>query len=352
MAINAYTGLMGSGKSYEVTGTVIVKAVSEGRRVVTNIEGIQPDKIRDYVKKKFKLNDEQVGQVICVTDDDVKRASFFPTDDPERYSVVKGGDLVAIDEAWKFWSSGSQLLPEHMEFFRKHRHYVDPKTNVTCDLVLMIQDITDLNKSLKNVIEMTFKTVKLKSLGLSKQYRVEFYEGTRLMKKNQIGLRVNKYDKEIFPLYQSYAGGKGSEKTVDDRQNLFKNKTLWFIVGGLLVTSVFAFNNLYRFFKPKPDVKDTVVKTEQAKSALPVSSQPQVSVPPPVQPSDYKIIGTFDFGPSNYVVLKKSDGSIRVEHPSGFSQEGIAMNGKVDGQNVFRYTTLVNTNTGENNVKN
>jgi zona occludens toxin len=35
MAINAYTGLMGSGKSYEVVSSVILPAVKSGRRVVS-----------------------------------------------------------------------------------------------------------------------------------------------------------------------------------------------------------------------------------------------------------------------------------------------------------------------------
>ena len=43
MAINVYTGLPGSGKSYEVVSEVIAKQVAAGRRIVTNIDGINPD---------------------------------------------------------------------------------------------------------------------------------------------------------------------------------------------------------------------------------------------------------------------------------------------------------------------
>jgi zona occludens toxin len=342
MPINVYTGLMGSGKSYEVTGTVIVKAVSEGRRVVTNIEGIQPEKIKEYVKKKFNLTDDKVGEVVVVTDDEVKRSSFFPTDDPEHYSIVKGGDLVAIDEAWKFWSSGSQLLPSHMEFFRKHRHYVNPETKVSCDLALMIQDISDLNKSLKNVVEMTFRTVKLKSLGFTSKYRVEFYEGTRLMKKNQVGVRVNNYDKEIFPLYQSYAGGKGVEKTVDNRQNLWNNKTLWFIVAGLLVCALIAFNFLWKFFHPV-DHKSTPVPVSTAVQTTAVPTPPST---PQVIESNWRIVGEMNLG-EKMIVLQSKTGQIRVEHPSNFTGNGLTQTGKIDNQSVFRYTEVSKTQPGE-----
>lgn len=37
MPINIYTGLMRSGKSYEVVSEVIVPAIRKGRRVVTNV---------------------------------------------------------------------------------------------------------------------------------------------------------------------------------------------------------------------------------------------------------------------------------------------------------------------------
>lgn len=337
MAINCYTGLMGSGKSYEVTGTVIVKAVSEGRRVVTNIEGIQPEKIKEYVKKKFNLTDDKVGDVLYVPDDLVNRSSFFPTDDPEHDSIVKGGDLVAIDEAWRFWPSGQQLIPEHMEFFRKHRHYVHPDTKVSCDLVLMIQDITDLHRSLKNVVEMTFRTLKLKTLGLSSKYRVEFYEGTNLRKNNQIGYRVNTYDNAIFPLYQSYAGGKGSEKTVDNRQNLWKNKTLWFTAAGLVICGIVAFNFLWKFFHP-------VDPKPVPKPAASVVAGSPSSVPPPVQQpqvieSNWRIVGEMNLG-EKMVVLQSKTGQIRVEHPSNFTGNGLTLTGKIDNQPIYRYTEV------------
>ncbi|ENT7525242.1 TPA: zonular occludens toxin domain-containing protein, partial [Escherichia coli] len=48
MAISAYVGVPGSGKTYEVVCNVIIPAVSSGRRVVTNIYGLNADKIYDY----------------------------------------------------------------------------------------------------------------------------------------------------------------------------------------------------------------------------------------------------------------------------------------------------------------
>ncbi|WP_218060954.1 zonular occludens toxin domain-containing protein, partial [Bacillus cereus] len=41
-------------------------------------------------------------------------------------------------------------------FFREHRHYAHAETGVTCDLVLMVQDISDLHRILKTVVELSF----------------------------------------------------------------------------------------------------------------------------------------------------------------------------------------------------
>lgn len=48
MAISAYVGVPGSGKSYEVVSNVIIPAFMKGRRIVTNLYGISQDKINAY----------------------------------------------------------------------------------------------------------------------------------------------------------------------------------------------------------------------------------------------------------------------------------------------------------------
>ncbi|MEI7352942.1 zonular occludens toxin domain-containing protein, partial [Pectobacterium parmentieri] len=45
MAISAYVGVPGSGKSFEVVRSVIIPAVAQGRRVVSNVYGLNPEKI-------------------------------------------------------------------------------------------------------------------------------------------------------------------------------------------------------------------------------------------------------------------------------------------------------------------
>ncbi|OKX16986.1 hypothetical protein AWP89_00845, partial [Escherichia coli] len=48
MAISAYVGIPGSGKSYEVVSSVIIPACMSGRRVISNIYGFSAGGIYDF----------------------------------------------------------------------------------------------------------------------------------------------------------------------------------------------------------------------------------------------------------------------------------------------------------------
>ncbi|VVE37106.1 Zonular occludens toxin [Pandoraea communis] len=331
MAINAYTGLMGSGKSYEVVSSVIVPAVIAGRRVVTNIDGIQPDAIRDYCVDVKRAESDKLGTIIPVTNDDVTREGFFPDETkPDVPSIVFPGDLVAIDEAWNFWSIGNKLAPEHMRFFRMHRHYVHPETGVACDVALMIQSIGDLHRQLRSVVEMTFVTKKLKELGLNQNYRVEMYEGGKITKSTRVDTFSKRYSKAIFPLYQSYAGGKGKEKAIDKRQNKLANVRIWFIfVLMLCIVGVSAWY-ITRFFRG-----EHLQGENRAPSAASVSNEQGV-VPryDPMFSTDWRVAGRYAIGNERHVVVADSTGRLRVESPSMFQNHGIATIGTIDGRRV------------------
>ncbi|WP_147694522.1 zonular occludens toxin domain-containing protein [Vogesella mureinivorans] len=339
MAINAYVGLQGSGKSYEVVSSVIIDAVSHGRRVVTNVDGIDEDRIHEYLVNTRDADPEKLGAIVHVGNDRIMQPAFFPDEEkPETESVVKGGDLVAIDEAWRFWGTDNgKLSHEHMQFFRMHRHYVHEETRVACDVVLMTQDITGLHRSVKNVVEFVFRMHKLKSLGLNRRYRVDIHEGWKLNSKTRIDQRQKAYDPKIFPLYQSYAGGAGQENQIDKRQNILAKRTLWVYVGLTVVVAMVSSFGIWRFFHRgesagagKPDVPKTV--TEQGRAA----SAPSVARPgetPPVS-QGWRIAGSYMLGSERWVVIADAQGRLRVESPSVFHSMGIASIGEIDGERV------------------
>jgi zona occludens toxin (predicted ATPase) len=83
MAISVYSGVMGSGKTYEAILNGVLPAIKAGRRVVTNISGIDSEKIRQFlVKGGSQL--EQLGHVLHVSNDTVAQLGFFPGEGPTR----------------------------------------------------------------------------------------------------------------------------------------------------------------------------------------------------------------------------------------------------------------------------
>lgn len=343
MAINAYVGLQGSGKSYEVVSSVIVEAVANGRRVVTNVDGINQERIREYLINERQADADKLGAIIHVTNQRILEPQFFPDEEkPDLDSVVKGGDMVAVDEAWRFW--GNKLSHEHMQFFRMHRHYVHAETAVACDVVLMTQDITCLHRDLKNVVEFVFRMQKHKSLGLNKRYRVELYEGWKLNSKTRIDTYQKAYDRKIFPLYQSYTGGKGQEKAIDKRQNILANKTLWYYAGGVVLMMSISGWGAWRFFHPTSasDNKAAaapagVLPTAGAANAgtVPVTSAKAVK---PNFSDEWRMIGEYESNGERWIVVKNGVGRLRVESPSMFHGEGMAVLGEIDGDKVTRWS--------------
>jgi zona occludens toxin len=333
MAINAYTGLMGSGKSYEVVSSVIVPAIEAGRRVVTNIDGINPQAIHDYILKRSKLTADQLGEIVTFTNEDIAATNFFPSeDDPHSESnvtILKAGDLLAVDECWKFWSTDNKISDEHMTFFRMHRHYTHPITGVSCDIALMIQDLGTLHRKLRAVIEMSTRTIKLKALGFAKQYRIEIYEGNKLAKKYHLDTFNKSYKSDIFPLYKSYAAGSGNEKAMDKRQNILMNPRLWIGTVIALILSVVIVWYAMGFFQGKYHKGVT-----PATSATGAQSQAAVKPSQANFSNDWRIAGRYEASGQNWTVLVNALGKLRVESPSAFSNSGYAQIAEIDGQKV------------------
>jgi zona occludens toxin len=339
MPINAYTGLMGSGKSYECVSSVIVPAIKNGRRVVTNVDGIDSDAIRAYCQETWSIKPDELGSVVHCKNEDVQKADFLPFGENVD-TFCQPGDIICIDEAWRFWGTDCKLIAEHKIFFREHRHFVDEKTKVCCDLVLMVQDIGDLNRTLKVVVELSFKTTKIKTLGWDKTYRVEMWEGYKLTTKGRVSVENKRYDAKIFPLYSSYQGGSGKEMRVDDRQNVLKSSKLWIVAAltvGTLCISIWYVIGFFdgSRFKDKPKLSTAGSPPAKAASTASASSQPK----PLVEVSErWRIVGQYQVGYLSSIVIANENGTIRLEHPSAFQNAGMAMVGDVDGQRVMHWS--------------
>lgn len=349
MAINVYSGVMGSGKSYEAVSSLILPAVAAGRRVVSNIDGLNEEAIHAYIEsnpRKFgvyrKDASKTLGSIFIVSNERILEPHFFPDGDLDNFDdcVVRGGDFVVIDEAWRFWpSSGRKLSNEHEQFFKMHRHYADPTSGVTCDLALIIQDISGLDRVLKAVVEMTVRTTKLKSVGLYSRYRVDIYEGHRLTKSAKTSSHQKKYDKRIFPLYKSYGSDGAKEVAIDNRQNIFSGMKALFILAMIVLFIGLGLWKARVFFSPKGGASPSLLRDQSA------ASSGQAAVPSPSAKvidgiSDvWRVVGTATVLGDMFVVLRAvQSGHLRYEPYSNFVGNGVFLNGVVDGKRVSTYS--------------
>jgi zona occludens toxin len=325
MAIIVYTGVMGSGKTYEAVSTAALTALRQGRRVVTNISGFNYEAIREHLGEFKDGSHLDPDRVLVVNSSRITEPYFFYDPDVVHDSVVKPGDLVLIDEVWAFWGTGLKLSTEHQKFFRMHRHYSEIGTGTSCDLVIMIQDLGSLHRFIRGVVQSTFKFSKMVTLGLTSRYRVEVYEGNKQSRATLVSANVNKYDKKIFPLYKSYDGADGKEKSVDDRQNLFANKWFLAVFAVALVVLIWAGWWLFSWIghmidggKDAKPVQPAVAQVASVQTGQGVGSSPMSPGAVPIA-SDHRLVSVLESNKGQSIVIFQTpEGKyIRKEMDSG-----------------------------------
>jgi zona occludens toxin len=338
MAITAYTGVPGTGKSYALVSEVIVPGVRSGRRVLTNVSGVDPQKVVDYCREKWPKEADHVGSVVLFEGHQTTEPAFFPAEDKTLASIIQPGDLVVFDEVRMFWPRrGSKFSPDIIRFLRYHRHFVSDETHQSTDVVLASQIISDFHEDFKGCIERNFKFRKLSSIGLKSRYVYNVWEGSDQRKGQNISRGGGRYKPEIFNLYSSYVGGKGSEKSTDRRANALANPRLLAGLAFMIVVFIFGWWGLSSFGgkdAPKAPMVGAVAVQQAAISGV-TAPVPGVAGAPPVS-SIWRISGSIQTPGLNVVVLVDRSGNVRYEDPSNFTMvDDRPYVGIVDGQRVL-----------------
>nr|DAT31064.1 MAG TPA: zonular occludens toxin [Inoviridae sp.] len=264
MAISAYVGIPGSGKSYEVVLSVILENYIKGRRIVTNIEGISDDKVRDYCLTKKNAKEEDLGSLVKVTDEDCQRDDFFPYKGSYGSTICKAGDLICIDEVWRIFPT-NEIKENHRSFIAEHRHFTDEITGVCCDLVVINQSVSGIPRFIKDRIETTFVMSRLVALGFKKRYRVNVYVGVKCNKQGLVAQYQNKFNDEIFNLYKSFDGVNGKQTVIDDRQNFFKSGTFRLMMIFIILAFGYSYYSLKDFISPKKQDSEQLEEVKEFK---------------------------------------------------------------------------------------
>ena len=241
-----HEGLPGSGKSYEACAMHILPALDKGRRVVTNIEGINHAKFAELLHiPELDLKD----RLICVFDHDIEIQK-------ENFLRESGKDaLIIIDEIQNLFPSERQKLPpEWNRYVSEHRHD-------GLDIVLMGQDRRDCHSMWRRRIQRVITFNKLSAVGQDNRYRWQCLEATRPEKYKAVTSGVRSYDSKYFGLYASHTQGTDNKNVYsDDRANVLKNKNLKLVLFVIPVLIYFAVSTLYDFFNPDAP---QIVKTEK-----------------------------------------------------------------------------------------
>jgi zona occludens toxin len=215
---------MGSGKSYEVVSVVIMGAIAKGRRVVSNVAGLNYDAMVALLSDEGDI--DSIGSLIQVSHDQVLAVDFWRTDAGGDF-FIQPGDLLVLDEVWRFWDgfSDRKMPIQVMNFFRMHRHFVNDDTGFTCDVALISQDIMDVARRVRSVVEETYNMTKLTVVGSSKRYRVDVHSGAKITRKPLRSIQKT-YVSKYFPLYSSHSQKNSNidakEDNIDGRGNILK----------------------------------------------------------------------------------------------------------------------------------
>tara|TARA_Y100001933_G_C19010749_1_gene568739 strand:- start:2441 stop:3565 length:1125 start_codon:yes stop_codon:yes gene_type:complete len=247
MSIVGYSGLPGSGKSYGVVENVVIPALEAGRHIITNIP----------LKRGRLADDYPQGKVTIFDNKDAEHPDFFSLD------KHPGGVIWIIDEAWRFWKSGMKAvnIPQNQkEFFTEHRHMVgeDGRTN---EIVLVTQDLQQLCSFVRNLVEETYRAVKLTAVGQKNRYRVDVFQGGVTGQRPGKPMRqlYGKYKPEIYQYYKSHTRNKtdfaaGMEEKADDRANVLKHPLIKYGIPLSVLIMAFGVYQVYGYFTRYQDM--------------------------------------------------------------------------------------------------
>lgn len=220
MAISAYVGLMGSGKSYNAVKNVLIPAWKQQRKTYTNIP----------------LDIELIEQHFGVTP--VQFTIEEIQEDETWFDQVENGSVVVLDECWELWPAGTKstnIRLDQKDFLTKHRHKVGENGKIV-EPVFVTQDLSQLASFVRNLVNTTYHHVKQDQIGVNNRYRVDVYSGAVTGQKPPVKRRIRefygKYESDTFIYYKSQTQSKsdlhGDEQSTDKRNNILKSPMMIF----------------------------------------------------------------------------------------------------------------------------
>lgn len=356
MPVRAYIGEPRSGKTYELCSVVIYNALKQGRRVVSNIAGLNHDAYVELIKAE-NPEIENIGTIVNLQHDEVLNPDFWITDitaNNERHErQLQRGDFLVLDEIWRFWdgfavkdSEGNKKPPQVKNFFRMHGQMPHPKTGLICEISLITQQMDDIHRSVRGIITQTYFTEKLSSVGLTKRYRLDVFH-KHYVNRKPLNSYQKSYEDKFFPLYKSHSTKQegdveAQEVSTDTRGNILKGK-IFMALAVLVIVAAFAIYILWGFFHPKPKELDNA-QTNVTGST--VQTTPQAAPEVPAVSSSWVIKGHYQKGDGYTLVLENEKGAYRYVSAPMIVFAGLEIRASVDGQVYTNWQAPKSNQTG------
>lgn len=252
--INLIVGRPRSGKTYESTRYHILPAVLEDkRRVVTNVT-IN----KEYIEKVHGREYSDLITIIEGCFDSYGQTRPFSSEEDflkfDDWKNKKGqGVLFVIDEA--HLSIGRNARPAVLEYLSMHGHYGH-------DILLLTQNARKLNKDLKDMVEIVWRTVKQSAFGKDDMYFRKTHHGVENIRES-VHTEERYYDPQYFNYYKSHTQSTGSvlEAVAHDVKGKINPTSKWSMriaIIGIAIT-------LFSVYQAVGEIKSTG-ENEQPKS--------------------------------------------------------------------------------------
>lgn len=268
MSIWFHEGLPRSGKSYEAVVKHMLPAIVAGRQVVTNIKGI---------------NCEKIAEVTEVPIQDVESlVTLVPWDDSKDiWKYAKTDGMILFDEVQDFFpATRDRLGVEITELITQHGHR-------GIDVILMGQAMADVHALWRRRVDKKIYFVQKDAIGQPHKYSWTLYKQTAPDKFAKINSGGGEYEKKYFGTYSSHTDDTSNKDAYkDDRANLFKRPLFRYGFPAFGLVLVFAIWNLYSFFTSAQPVKkqDSEIVTSQPAPPLVPVAAPIAQAPVVVEP--------------------------------------------------------------------
>lgn len=333
MAITLYCGRPGSGKSYGVVENVMVPAFQKGRLVYTNIP-LHLDAIeQDYPGAGDRIKQFQNNEV---------NGDFLMS--------IPGGALIVIDECWRYWPSGmkSNEMPlQDKEFFAEHRHKAG-QDNLTQEIVLLTQSVSQLAKCVKDLIDQTILTVKADKVGMANKYQVQIFSACipsmdRPGEPNQKGFGT--YKAEVYKYYKSHTksetGLAGIEIKADKRGSIWSHWYIRYVAPIVLIAALWGSWFTFNFFSGGT-LEPQTVEVQPVQPVPTVATAPAERPPPPPRQKPeskrFRVTGVVYHHGIQVVYVTDADGETRAIEAKNCE---FGLNGaecQINGEIVTKYT--------------